>query len=64
MMMSLKSARSSVHAERVMPIQHQKMGCNDEGDDHLYETAIAGGAHFIVSRDTSVLNPPSYVREY
>jgi predicted nucleic acid-binding protein len=32
-----------------VPIKHQRMGCDDEEDDHLLETALTGKAGYLVS---------------
>lgn len=37
--------------DRVVALQHQRMGCLDENDDHLLEAAIRGKAKIIVSDD-------------
>jgi len=48
----------------VVPIRHQVMGCKDPDDDPVLETAIAGQANFIVTRDRRLLELPSHVHDY
>ncbi len=45
--------------EALVRIKHQRMGCSDPGDDHLLETALIGGARWIVSDDHAVLDLPN-----
>jgi putative PIN family toxin of toxin-antitoxin system len=49
---------------QVVAIQHQRMGCQDEEDDHLLETAITGKADYLVSEDRAVYDPPAHIRGY
>ena len=49
---------------QVVAIKHQRMGCVDEADDHLLETALTGHADYLVSEDGAVYDPPLHVREY
>lgn len=44
--------------ECIVPLGHQRMGCIDPDDDHLFETALLSGARIIVSSDARVLRPP------
>lgn len=49
---------------QIVGIEHQRMGCEDEEDDHLLETAVRGGAQYIVSDDRKVYDPPPHVLQY
>lgn len=49
---------------QVVAIKHQRMGCADEEDDHLIETAVTGHAGYLVSEDRAVQELPMHVREY
>lgn len=49
---------------QVVPIKHQRMGCDDEEDDHLLETALTGKADYLVSEDRAVHSLPQHVHEY
>jgi putative PIN family toxin of toxin-antitoxin system len=48
----------------VIPIRHQVMGCKDPDDDPVLETAIAGLANFVVTRDRRLLELPLHVDHY
>jgi putative PIN family toxin of toxin-antitoxin system len=48
----------------VLPIQHQTMGCLDQKDDPVLETAISGHADFIVTLDKRLLKLPQHVADY
>ena len=48
----------------VVAIQHQVMGCHDPNDDPVLETAIAGQAEVIVTRDRRLLRLPRHVADY
>jgi len=48
----------------VVPIKHQRMGCMDPDDDHLFETAFVSHARMIVSIDANVLAPPAALRAW
>jgi putative PIN family toxin of toxin-antitoxin system len=50
--------------DQVIAIKHQRMGCSDEEDDHLLETAVTGKADYLVSEDRAVHDLPTHVREY
>jgi predicted nucleic acid-binding protein len=49
---------------QVIPIKHQRMGCADEEDDHLFETALMGKADYLVSEDHAVHRLPAHVQAY
>jgi len=59
-------ADTLVEYMRVPPpsIRHQVMGCSDPGDDPVLETATAGGADFVVTRDRRLLELPPHVARY
>jgi putative PIN family toxin of toxin-antitoxin system len=46
-----------------VPIRGLDMGCRDEDDDRLVETAVNGHAHALVSRDKDILEDDLIRRE-
>ena len=48
----------------VAPIRHQVMGCEDPDDDPVLETALAGRADFVVTRDRRLLELPHHVDRF
>lgn len=48
----------------IFAIQHQRMGCDDEDDDHLLELAVTANADFLISEDKAVYELPRHVHEY
>ncbi len=49
---------------QVVAIKHQRMGCADEEDDHLIETAVTGHTGYLISEDRAVQELPMHVRDY
>jgi putative PIN family toxin of toxin-antitoxin system len=53
----------ALHSQ-IVAIRHQRMGCEDEEDDHLLETAVSGNADYLVSEDRAVYRLPRHVHDY
>lgn len=51
--------------EYVVAVQHQRMGCRDLDDDKYIDTALAGGAQYLVSNDKDLWGGlPPHVEEW
>jgi len=56
--------RAICRIAKVVSIKHQIMGCADPNDDPVLETAVAGAASVVVTRDAKLLNLPTHVDSY